>query len=142
MNLESYEMNKEATRAAVEKYLLQGREYKVTAYIPEEAAVTAAYSGMLRSVTNRISDQTGRIAASNVDEPERRRKHIARMERAIDQLGERQQKLIRARYLEEDDVLDFDVAMDLGYSDRHYRRIKAAAIVRLAAILGLIVLKE
>jgi hypothetical protein len=44
--------------------------------------------------------------------------------------------------MEDDYVSDTDVAAELGYSDRHYRRMKSLAIYRLAGILGLVVLKD
>jgi ArpU family phage transcriptional regulator len=135
-----YKVDENGTREAVEKYLLQAREYKVTEYIPEEPSIIASYSNAPRSLTGKISDQTGSIAIANVDEPERRRRHVERAERAISRLGQRQQKIIRARYLDDDNVMDFEVAQELGFSDRHYRRIKSVAIYRLASILGLLVL--
>jgi ArpU family phage transcriptional regulator len=137
-----YNVNEEATKAAVEKYLLQSREYKITEYIPEEATVTASYSDMPRSYTGLTSDQTGELAQRNVDEPARRKRHIDRAERAVARLGERQRKLVELRYMLDDDVMDCNVACELGYSERHYRRIKSIAIFRLASILGLIVLEE
>lgn len=137
---EIYRVDEAATREAVEEYLLQAREYAVTAYIPEEAALTASYSSSPRSTTNLTSDQTGRIAAANVDEPERRRRHIERAHQAITRLGVRQQRLVRMRYMDDDNVLDLDVADELGLSPRHYRRIKSVALYRLATILGLIVI--
>lgn len=140
--LDIYPVDEDATRDAVEKYLLQAREYKVTEYIPEAPSMTASYSDMPRSNTGMTSDQTGRIATANVDEPERRRRHVERAEKAVNRLGSRHQKLIRKRYLDDDDVSDFDVADELGFSDRHYRRIKSVAIHRLAGILGLVVLRD
>src|SRR5690606_11204590 len=137
--LDIYNVNEEATKDAVEKCLLQAREYMVTEYIPDQASTTQVYSDMPRSFTGLTSDQTFKIASVNVDEPARRKKHIERVDRAISRLGARQQKLIRMRYLEDDDVMDYNVAMELGYSDRHYRRIKSLAIYRLASILGLFV---
>lgn len=142
LTFDIYKVNEEATKSAVEKYLLQAREYRITEYIPEEQSVTASYSDMPRSYTGQTSDHTGNMAARNVDEPERRRRHIERADKAISRLGTKQQKLIRARYLDEDGVLDFNVAADLGYSDRHYRRIKSVAIYRIASILGLLVLQD
>ncbi|MBH5316710.1 hypothetical protein I6N90_02660 [Paenibacillus sp. GSMTC-2017] len=142
MSLENYKVDDSATKDAVEKYLLQAREYQVTAYIPMEQSITASYNDMPRSYTGMTSDHTGRLAAINVDEPERRRRHIERAESAISRLGAKQQQLIRARYLDEDSVLDIDVAMEMGYSDRHYRRIKSDTLYRIATILGLLVLKE
>ncbi|MBJ6360852.1 ArpU family phage packaging/lysis transcriptional regulator [Paenibacillus sp. GCM10012307] len=140
--LNIYKVDEEATRAAVEKYLLQAREYKVTEYIPLETSVTASYSDMPRSFTGLTSDQTAKIALANTDEPERRRKHIERAERAVSRLGKRQQQLIQIRYMEDDDVMDYDAAQELGFSDRHYRRIKSVAIYRLATMLGLLVLHD
>lgn len=136
-----HRMDEEATKDAVEKYLKQAREYMVTDYIPEEASVTASISATPRSYTGLTSDQTGNIATRNVDEPERRRRHVERAERAIGRLGTRQQKLMRIRYINDDDVMDTEAAEELGFSERHYRRIKSVAIYRLAGILGLVVLK-
>ncbi|MEC0171153.1 ArpU family phage packaging/lysis transcriptional regulator [Paenibacillus graminis] len=140
--LNIHRVDEEATKNAVEKYLKQAREYMVTDYIPEEASVTASISDTPRSYTGLTSDQTGNIATRNVDEPERRRRHVERAERAISRLGTRQQKLIRIRYINDDDVMDTEAAEELGFSDRHYRRIKSMAIYRLAGMLGLVMLLE
>ncbi|MNS48481.1 hypothetical protein D3C72_810550 [compost metagenome] len=142
LSLDIYEVDENATREAVEKYLFLAREYKVTEYIPEEPSMTASYSDMPRSNTGVTSDQTGDLVTRMLDEIERRRKHVERAEKAISRLGWKQQKLIRARYMDEDDAWDYDTADQIGYSDRHYRRIKSIAIYRLASTLGLIVLKE
>ena len=142
LSFDIHRIDEEATRDAVEKYLQQAREYIVTEYIPDEPTMTAVYSDMPRGNTGTTSDQTGNIATRNVDEPERRRRHIERAEKAIGRLGGRQQKLIRNRYMDDDDVWDYDVAENLGYSDRHYRRIKSVAIYRLAGMLGLVMLQD
>lgn len=74
--------------------------------------------------------------------PDERRRHVDRAEIAIARLGGRQQKLIRVRYMDDDDVMDFDAAEELGFSPRHYRRIKSIAIYRLASSLKLLQFKE
>ncbi|HIW32437.1 MAG TPA: hypothetical protein IAA29_06600 [Candidatus Paenibacillus intestinavium] len=140
--LDIYSVNEDATKSAVEKYLLQAREYQITEYIPEEASMTASYSDMPRGNTGLTSDQTGRLAEKNVDEPIRRKKHIERAEKAVSRLNGRQRNLINLRYMSDDDVLDLNVAAELGYSERHYRRIKSVAIYRLASILGLFIFEE
>lgn len=142
LSINIYPIDEEATKDAVEKYLRQAREYKVTEYIPEMPTVTPSYSDIPRSYTGQTTDQTGRIAAHNVDEIERRKRHIERAEKAVSRLGSKQQKIIRMRYLDDDYVSDSEVAAELGYSDRHYRRIKSFAMYRLATTLGLVVLKE
>ncbi|MNO43688.1 hypothetical protein D3C76_339140 [compost metagenome] len=137
-----YKVDEEATKNAVEKYLKQAREYMVTDYIPEEASVTAYISDTPRSFTGLTSDQKGNMATRNVDEPERCRRHVERAERAINRLGTRQQKLIRIRYINDDDVIDTEVAEELGFSERNYRRIKSMAIYRLAGMLGFVILLD
>jgi len=136
-----YEVDENATKDAVEKYLMQAREYKVTEYIPIEPKLTPAYEPRFHGPTNEVSSQTENIAIANIDETERRRKHVERAEKAISRLGSRHNKIIRLRYLEDDYVADSDVAHELGYSDRHYRRMKSVAIYRLAGMLGLVVLR-
>jgi len=137
-----YEIDEEKTKEAVELYLLLAREYKVTEYIPLDPKITPLYEPRYHGQTHKVESQVEKIAILNADEQERRRKHLERVEKAVSRLGARQQKLIRMRYLDDDNVLDVEVATALGYSTRHYRRIKSIAIYRLAAALGLVVLKE
>lgn len=142
ISMSIYKVDEEATKEAVEKYLLQAREYKVTEFIPLEQKVTPSYEPRFHGQTNVVSSPVENIAIKNIMEQEQRRKHVERAEKAVSRLGSIQQKLIRMRFLDDDYVSDTDVAIELGYSDRHYRRIKSLAIYRLASTLGLIVLKE
>lgn len=142
LELNIYNIDEEKTRLAVERYLLQAREYRITEYIPDEPVTTAVYSDMPRSNTGVTSDSTGNLAIRLVDTMDRRKRHVERAEKAIRRLGAKQQLIIRERYMNEDDAWDHDVARKIGYSDRHYRRIKSWAIYRLATSLGLMVLKE
>lgn len=143
LSFDIYKVDEDATKEAVEKYLLQAREYKITEYIPVMPTVTANISDMPRSYTGLTSDQTGDIVTKNIDEINRRKAHIERAEKAVSRLPQRQQKLIRTRYFDSsEDVWDYEAAEEIGYSERHYRRIKTLAIYRLATMLGLLVLKE
>lgn len=143
MSFDIYKVDENATKEAVEKYLLQAREYKITEYIPVQPTVVAGYSDMPRSFTGLTSDQTGDIVTKNIDEINRRKAHIERAEKAVSRLPQRQQTLIRARYFDSsEDVWDYEAAEEIGYSERHYRRIKTLAIYRLASMLGLLVFKE
>lgn len=142
ISMEIYEVDEEATKRAVEKYLMQAREFKVTEYIPTEQKVTPLYEIRFHGNTNVVGSPVESLVIKNMDEPERRRKHVDRAEKAVNRLGFRQRKLIRMRFLDEDYITDTDVAAELGFSDRHYRRIKSYAILRLATTLGLVVLKE
>ncbi|NWL87568.1 hypothetical protein DMN77_08115 [Paenibacillus sp. 79R4] len=140
MVMDIYKVDEKATTAAVENYLKDAREYRVTEYIPIEPSLTAGYSDMPRG--SNISDQTSDIAIQNVDEQRRRKAHIERVEKAVNRLPKRQQLIIRTKYLNTEEMWDYEVADEIGYSYRHYKRIKSYAIYRLATALGLIVLKE
>ena len=143
LSFDIYKVDENATKEAVEHYLLQAREYKITEYIPVQPTVTAGYSDMPRSFTGLTSDQTGDIVTKNIDEYNRRKAHIERAEKAVSRLPQRQQTLIRTRYFDSgEDVWDYEAAEEIGYSERHYRRIKTLAIYRLASMLGLLVFKE
>lgn len=142
LEMDIHKIDEEATTKAVEQYLKDAREYQITEFIPIEPTTTAGYSDMPRG--SGTSDQTGDIAIYNTDEQERRKRHIERVERAVNRLPQRQQKIIRTKYLDADaeERWDYEVADEIGYSERHYRRIKSYAIYRLANSLGLLKLKE
>lgn len=143
LSIDIYNVDESATKDAVEKYLHQAREYKLTEYIPVQPTTTPGYSDIPRSNTGLTSDQTGDIAIRNVDEQARRKAHVERVEKAISRLPQRQQKLIRTRYFDNgEDIWDYEAAIEIGYSERHYRRIKTLAILRLASMLGLLVFEE
>lgn len=143
LSFDIYKVDENATKEAVEKYLLQVREYKITEYIPVQPTVTAVISDMPRSFTGLTSDQTGGIVTKNIDELNRRKAHIERAEKAINRLPQKQQHLIRTRYFDScEDIWDYQAAEEIGYSERHYRRIKTLAIYRLASMLGLLVFVE
>lgn len=144
LDLGIYNIDRDATEEAVKDYLTKAKEYKITEFIPLEPSTTPGYSDMPRGYTGTTSDQTGDIAIYNTDEQERRRKHIERAEKAIGRLPYRQQKIIEAKYMEADseEKWDYEIADDIGYSYRHYKRLKSIAIYRLATSLGLIRLKE
>ncbi|TCZ76162.1 hypothetical protein E0485_15095 [Paenibacillus albiflavus] len=141
ISMSIYRIDEDATKRAVEKYLIEAREYQVTEYIPMEQKITAAYEPQFRD-KYAVSSPVANIAIKNVDESERRSRHVDRAERAVNRLGTLQQQLVRMRYLDDDNVSDTEVALQLGYSDRHYRRIKSLAIYRLANTLGLVVLVD
>jgi ArpU family phage transcriptional regulator len=60
------------------------------------------------------------------------------VERAVGSLPDKQQEIIRLRYLSSlDGEMDFQVCQEVHLSERTYRRVKAKAIVNLALALRL-----
>ncbi|WP_281885650.1 ArpU family phage packaging/lysis transcriptional regulator [Paenibacillus sp. YYML68] len=64
------------------------------------------------------------------------------VEAAVQRLGKLQREIIRKRYLEDEDVYDFNVYAELNISERTYYRVKSKAFYRLAFMLNLEVLIE
>lgn len=73
---------------------------------------------------------------------EEMKKQAGLVESAVSRLNHIQRQVIEKRYLQDDDVYDFNVFSELHLSERKYYRIKAKAFYRLAFMLNLEVLVD
>lgn len=94
------DVDKDRTMAAVKGLFETYRIYKYLSFQRREASMTASYSDMPRSDTGVTSDQTGSIAAYNVDEPKRRQDFCQSIEDAVAQLPRIEQAIIKLRYMD------------------------------------------
>jgi len=138
------ELDKKATQRAVERELEKYRLYKYLAFDEREATVTASYELREGGSGNKTSDQTAEIAIHNVDEREKRRAHIERIEQAVNRLPHKEAFLIRERYMTKDAeyITDYHVyahVFDPPISDKTYIKIRWKAVRRLALALGVAV---
>lgn len=122
-------------KRAVEDALTKTRLWKQMDFEVREQRVTMLYEPRYHGKTNKVDSQVADIAIYNTDEPERRKQFIQLVESSVRRLGTIQRKIIENRYLSDDYVRDIDVALELGYSERQYRRYKAEALYRLATML-------
>jgi ArpU family phage transcriptional regulator len=130
-------IDREATRKRVEEHLETVRVYKQIGLVRKEIRNTPSYAPRYHGNTNAISKPAEDNAVWNADMERELEELSVRVERAVSRLSKRQQELIRSRYLVDDDVLDFNVCLDLHMSDRSYRRVKGTAIYKLAFMLRL-----
>ncbi|WP_028547050.1 ArpU family phage packaging/lysis transcriptional regulator [Paenibacillus taiwanensis] len=133
------EMDKEATRRNVEAVFEKYRMYKQIGYEVRETRLTSSYTARVHGETNRISDQTGDIAADNVDIPEKMRAYCERVEKAVSRLPEKERQLITDRYLKDDDVYDYQVynfTFDPPLTEYSYYKLKWRAVSKLAISLN------
>jgi phage transcriptional regulator, ArpU family len=135
-------IDREATRKRVEEHLETVRVYKQIGFVRKEIRNTPSYAPRVHGNTNAINKPAEDNAIWNADKERELEELSQRVERAVSRLSKRQQEIIRARYLIDDDVLDFNVCSDLHMSDRSYRRSKGKAIYRLAFMLRLEVYEE
>ncbi len=136
------EIDREATKknveAALEKYqimlLMDPEEY--------EPKITASFRLAPSSPTNEFHSTTEDVAVQRIDIEEKTRKYINRIRKAVNRLNYQERTVIIRRYLNEDDIFDYEVYNELGFSERKYYRIKARAFYKLAFILKIEVYKE
>lgn len=136
LDFELREIDRDATKARVESRLESCRLFMQLGYHPEiEAKVTPGYSMSPSSQTNAFHSSTESTAQQNVDEEERRRQLVESTLRAIGRLTKQEAEIIKRRYLDEDDALDYLIYSDMNVSQRKYYRIKSRAFYKLALVL-------
>jgi len=142
------QLDRRKTQAAVEAILEKYRIYKTITFEVREASVTPSYTERFHGPTNVTSDQTAQVAVYNVDAPAARQTYCRMIESIVERLGEREQTLIRERYMKEDDVFDYKVynyVLDPPVSKDTYTKIRTRAFYKMAlafADRGLLTLSE
>lgn len=142
------ELDRRKTQSAVEAIFEKYRIYKTITFEVREASVTASYTERFHGPTNVTSDQTASVAIYNVDMPAARKHYCEIIESIVERLGEREQTLIRERYMKQDDVFDYKVynhILEPPVSKDTYTKIRTRAFYKLALALadrGLLKLQE
>ena len=136
------EINRKETRdkveAALEKYkimlLMEPEEY--------EPKITASFSLASSAPTNEFSSTTEETAIKKMESERKRREYITKIKKAVNRLNHQERTVIIKRYINEDDIYDYEVYNELGYSERKYYRIKSRAFYKLAFILRIEIYNE
>jgi len=137
-----WEIDREATRQAVEERLESARIYKQLGFVRRETKVTASYEIREGGATNTVSKAAENTAIYNVDTEARMKEQQEQVDRAVSRLGRTERRIIEMRYMEDDEIYDYHVFNDLHMSERKYYRIKSSAIYKLAFALRLEVYVE
>lgn len=77
------------------------------------------------------------ISARTYQYSEKMKDAIQPITEAIDRLGRLERELIKKRYMEDDEIYDFEVVGMLNLSERKYYRVKSRAFYKLAFWLEL-----
>lgn len=136
------EINRDETKKNVESAL---EKYQIMLLMdPEECEpkITASFRLAPSAPTNEFNSTTENVALKKIEITERRRKYVEKIRRAVNRLNYQERTVIIDRYLNEDDVYDYEVYNRLGFSERKYYRIKARAFYKLAFILKIEIYKE
>ncbi|WP_242694923.1 ArpU family phage packaging/lysis transcriptional regulator [Pseudogracilibacillus auburnensis] len=129
---------KKNVEAALEKYQI------MLLMDPEECEpkITASFRLAPSSPTNEFHSTTEDVALERIEITEKRRNYINRIRKAVNRLNYQERTIIIKRYINDDDIYDYEVYNEMGFSERKYYRIKARAFYKLAFILRLEVYKE
>ena len=145
MSFELPELDRKETQKAVEEVFETYRHFKYWAGEDREASITASTEVRYHGPTNTTGDQTGDIAAYNVDRQRMRERYCSRVERAVKRLPKNERHLIQARYMNEesDYTNDYNVYTDILFISRPtYRKWRWKAFYRLALSLDIAITKE
>lgn len=131
------EINREETRKRTERELETARIYKKIGFVRREIKNTPNYEPREHQGTNAISKPCEDVAVWNVDNELRLRQAYDRVQRGLNGLKPVKRRIIEMRYLEDDDVTDYQVYMELNLSERSYYRRKSSALYEMAFAMGL-----
>lgn len=129
-------------RPALEELFYKYRLYKHHSFHGREAQITSSSEPRYHGQTNQITDQTGNIAAWNVDERAERNAYCEHIEQAVEKLPDVEKKLIVERYLCRNaeyitDSAVYNFKFDSPVSAVTYMKIRNRAFARLADMLGI-----
>ncbi|OAT71290.1 ArpU family phage packaging/lysis transcriptional regulator [Parageobacillus thermoglucosidasius] len=136
------EIDRKATKKAVEAALEKYRIYLLTLRLDQLPRVTQHYSLVPPSNTNKFHSSTEEMAIRNADYERERDEYIQRVTAAINRLSKWERAIIIRRYMLEDDIYDYEIYNGLGMSERKYYRIKSRAFYKLAFALRIEVYKQ
>lgn len=129
---------KKNVEAALEKYQI------MLLMDPEELEpkITASFHLAPSAPTNEFQSSTEDTAIQIIDLTEKRKKYINKIRKAVNRLSYQERTIIISRYFKSDDVFDYEVYNELGFSESKYYRIKSDAFYKLAFMLRIVVYKE
>jgi ArpU family phage transcriptional regulator len=136
------EIDREKTKAAVESALEKYRFYLLM--VPEDKLpkVTATYSLVPPSFSNEFHSSTEQAAIDRIELDLARNRHIEWVLRGVNRLSKLEREIIYKRYLEDEEVFDYEIYNEIGMSERRYYRLKARIFYKLAFILRIEVYKD
>lgn len=147
MEFELPELDKKATKEAVENALYKYRLYRFQAYVEREVGITAGYEERLHGPTNETSDQTALTAVYNADQKAYRKRYCERVERVVKHLPQKERHLIEERYM----VVDAEYLTDMNVytfkfkppiGAKFYYKLQWKAFYKIALALDLNVTKD
>ncbi len=136
------EINRKETEKAVKEML---EEYRLLLLLEvgeeEQPSITANYSD-IPSHTNKFHSSTEDVAIKNVENwrhlDQYYHEKVRRIQMAVSRLCSIEKEIITKRYMDKENKFNYEIADEVGLSDRQYSRVKSKAFYNLAFILRLV----
>lgn len=128
---------KEKVLDALEKY----RIYALQVKLNRLPSITASYS-LVPVSSNLPTSATENAAIANVEYERAREKYINWIVQGVNRLPERDRTIVYMRYLQVDELFDYQIQAKLHMSERTYCRVKSLIFERLGSALNIEVYKE
>ncbi|SET84886.1 phage transcriptional regulator, ArpU family [Oceanobacillus limi] len=135
-------LDRDATRDAVEEQLESYKFYLLMDPEDIEPKITSSLKLVATAPSNQFHSSTEDAAIKKIDQEKKRRDFIKRIQRAVNRLTYQERSIIIKRYLTDEDVYDYEIYNELGFSERKYYRIKSRAFYKLALILRIEVYEQ
>lgn len=129
---------KDAVEAALEKY----RIYLLSVTEEKVPKITASYSLQPPSFTNEFHSPVENAVIDKVDMERERENYIEWIRRGVNRLNFKERELIIKRYLEDEEIFDYELYNEMKMSERKFYRLKARAFYKLAFALKIEVYEQ
>lgn len=132
-----FEIDREETRRRTEEELEKARVYSKVGIVRREIRNTPSYEPREHQGTNAISKPCEDVAIYNAQRELDLKLAYERVELGLEALKRVERQIIEMRYLDDEDINDYNVYMELHMSERSYYRRKSGALYKLAFAMGL-----
>lgn len=135
-------IDRDKTKEEVEKALDQYRILLLS--VPEEKIpkITANYSLIPPAFTNEFHSPTENAVIEKMDLERERERYIEWIRKGVNRLRFKEREIIVKRYLEDEEMYDYELYNKLGMSESKYYRLKARAFYNLAFALKIEVYEQ
>lgn len=135
------EIDRDKTKLAVEQAMETYRYYLLQVSLDKLPSITAGYS--LTPVSGNLpSSSTESAAIANVHHEKQRTKYINWIVTAVNRMTKLEREIIYKRYINDDEMFDYQIYTEMNMSERNYYYIKSRMFYKLAFALKIEVYKE
>ena len=136
------EIDRDETRNQVESALEKYKMYLLMDPSELEPKITSSFKLVPAAPNNQFHSSTEDTVVKKMEQEKHRKEYLMKIQKAVNRLAFQERSIIINRYLDNDEVYDYEVYNELGFSERKYYRIKARAFYKLAFIMRIEIYKQ